>query len=976
MAEARRVSFRDGRFASRKTEEAAWRRHQAAAWLESMVGPFGLSHCPSEQEFVSSLRNGIVLCKAINKIQPGVVPKVVANAPCDSQPSTAFQYFENIRNFLVAVQELKLPSFEASDLEKDNLDAGSVGKIVDCVNSLKSYQERKKCSETYGPVKYMKSPLAPCSAIHVRSENVTSGSSTPQKCLDLKEIDAEGQSFQNVGPNMEEAIGKLQRIILDCMISCKENLNQDVLKKDPVTLVGTILSNQLEKEQFKPLLQLISPEGAAMKNEPNQHIENENRLRLLEAQESELLELKTMFQEVKVDFRSLQTQFQDDITELGHNIQGISKAALGYNQAVKENRNLYNMLQEVRGNIRVFCRIRPLMNSKSISSIEHVGNDGSIMVCDPYKPQTTRKIFQFNQIFGPTTTQDEIYRETQSLIRSVMDGYNVCILAYGQTGSGKTHTMCGPSGGLSSNDLGINYMALNDLFTISTSREDVKYDIRVQMVEIYNEQVRDLLSEDTSSTKLDIRSSSNGLFNLPDAKMCPVQSPSDVMNLMLLGEKHRASGPTAMNNRSSRSHSILTVHVNGKDISGNVSCSCLHLVDLAGSERVDRSEATGDRLKEAQHINKSLSCLGDVITALAQKNSHIPYRNSKLTQLLQSSLGGNAKTLMLAHISPEGESYVETLSTLKFAQRASTVELGTAHANKESNDIRELKEQVETLKKALATKEFERSSLKLKENTVTSGRTKQLPERTPPRPRRLSLETTSSEKGSIPGKPPKSPVSAMRFNRDHGTARDKECSIDGFNRTKLHRSVIQMSPTLSEEPVGHENEKIITTDDTVTFYQLPPDGYNQYKQSGLDTLQRTPCRSRYMGVEVRQTEEPSDAKLDKTTTSSVAKKGSHLRRSIQSSIGKLIHGSERRNTPHSAQATPAKITTNANNDGASPITTNARLKRRQSLTGLPPPSSTMSRRSSLGGKSDSSSSDRKAKTPPPMNSAAKAKRWL
>ncbi|XP_044356310.1 kinesin-like protein KIN-14A isoform X2 [Triticum aestivum] len=981
MAEARRVSFRDGRFASRKTEEAAWRRHQAAAWLESMVGPFGLTHCPSEQEFVAALRNGIVLCKAINKIQPGVVPKVVANAPCDSQPSTAFQYFENIRNFLVAVQALKLPSFEASDLEKDNLDAGSVGKIVDCVNSLKSYQERKKCSGTYGPVKYMKSPLAPRSAIHVQSENVTLGSSTPQKCLDLTEIDAEGQSSQNVGPNMEEAIGKLQRIILDCMISCKENLNQDVLKKDPVTLVGTILSNQLEKEQFKPLLQLISPEGAATKNEPNQHIEcsnsqNENRLRLLEAQESELLELKTMFQEVKVDFRSLQTQFQDDITELGHNIQGISKAALGYNQAVKENRNLYNMLQEVRGNIRVFCRIRPLMNSKSISSIEHVGNDGSIMVCDPYKPQTTRKIFQFNQIFGPTTTQDEIYRETQSLIRSVMDGYNVCILAYGQTGSGKTHTMCGPSGGLSSNDLGINYMALNDLFTISTSREDVKYDIRVQMVEIYNEQVRDLLSEDTSSTKLDIRSSSNGLFNLPDAKMCPVQSPSDVMTLMLLGEKHRASGPTAMNNRSSRSHSILTVHVNGKDISGNVSCSCLHLVDLAGSERVDRSEATGDRLKEAQHINKSLSCLGDVITALAQKNSHIPYRNSKLTQLLQSSLGGNAKTLMLAHISPEGESYVETLSTLKFAQRASTVELGTAHANKESNDIRELKEQVETLKKALATKEFERSSLKLKENTVTSERTKQLPQRTPPRPRRLSLETTSSEKGSIPGKPPKSPVSAMTFNRDHGTARDKECRIDGFNRTKIHGSVIQMSPTLSEEPVGHENEKIVTTDDMVTSYQLPPDGYNQYKQSGLDTLQRTPCRSRYMGVQVSQTEEPSDAKLDKTTTSSVAKRGSHLRRSIQSSIGKLIHGSERRNTPHSAQATPAKITTNANNDGASPITTNARLRRRQSLTGLPPPSTTMSRRSSLGGKSDSSSSDRKAKTPPLMNSAAKAKRWL
>jgi len=686
-------------------------------------------------------------------------------------------------------------------------------------------------------------------------------------------------------------------------------------------------------------------------------------MRILEAQESELLELKTMFQEVKVDFMSLQSQFHDDITELGHNIEGLSKAALGYNQAVKENRNLYNMLQEVRGNIRVYCRIRPL-NSESISSIEHIGNDGSIMVCDPFKAQNTRKIFQFNKTFGPTTTQDEVYMETQSLIRSVMDGYNVCIFAYGQTGSGKTHTMCGPSGGLSSNDLGINYMALNDLFTISTSREDMKYDMRVQMVEIYNEQVRDLLSEDTSSTKLDIRTSTNGLFNIPDAKMCPVQSPSDVMNLMLLGEKHRASGPTAMNNRSSRSHSILTVHVNGKDMSGNVSCSCLHLVDLAGSERVDRSEATGDRLKEAQHINKSLSCLGDVITALAQKNSHIPYRNSKLTQLLQSSLGGNAKTLMLAHISPEGESYVETLSTLKFAQRVSTVELGTAHANKESNDIRELKEQVDTLKKALATKDLEKSSLKLRESTVTSERTKKLPERTLPRPRRLSLENASCGKGGIPGRAPKSPISFMKFNRDHMTTHDKECSIDGFSHTKHHRSVIQ--------PVRQETEKLVPTDDVVTFYQLPPDAHNQYKQSGLDTPQRTPCSSRYMSGEVSQTDDSSDAKLDKITTSNVVKKGSHLRRSIQSSIGKLIHGSEKRNTPHSAQATPAKITSSINYDGPSPIATNSMLRRRQSSTGLPPPS----RRSSLGGKSDSSSNDKRAKTPPPVNSAAKVKRWL
>ncbi|XP_047260840.1 kinesin-like protein KIN-14L, partial [Capsicum annuum] len=185
----------------------------------------------------------------------------------------------------------------------------------------------------------------------------------------------------------------------------------------------------------------------------------------------------------------------------------------------------------------------------------------------------------------------------------------------------------------------------------------------------------------------------------------PVNCARDVIHLMKLGDVNRAVGSTAMNNRSSRSHSVLTVHVHGEDTSGNIIHSCLHLVDLAGSERVDKSEVTGDSLKEAQHINKSLSCLGDVIIALAQKNSHIPYRNSKLSLLLQNSLGGHTKTLMFAHVSPEGDFFGETISTLKFAQRVLSVELGAARLNKESVEVLELKAEIETLKKALANKE-------------------------------------------------------------------------------------------------------------------------------------------------------------------------------------------------------------------------------------------------------------------------------
>ncbi|GFP79131.1 kinesin-4 [Phtheirospermum japonicum] len=269
------------------------------------------------------------------------------------------------------------------------------------------------------------------------------------------------------------------------------------------------------------------------------------------------------------------------------------------------------------------------------SAVEDI-NDGSITIITPAKVGKGKKQpFTFNRCFGPSSTQEEVFADTQPLIRSVLDGFNVCIFAYGQTGSGKTFTMTGPKE-LTKETLGVNYRALSDLFLISEQRKDmIAYDISVQMMEIYNEQITIVFC------------------------------------------------------------SCLTVHVQGKDLtSGALLRGCMHLVDLAGSERLDKTEATGERLKEAQHINRSLSALGDVISSLALKQSHVPYRNSKLTQLLQDSLGGKAKTLMFVHISPDPEALGETLSTLKFAERVSTVELGAAKVNKDGSDVKELKEQV------------------------------------------------------------------------------------------------------------------------------------------------------------------------------------------------------------------------------------------------------------------------------------------
>ncbi|KAL3512250.1 hypothetical protein ACH5RR_024967 [Cinchona calisaya] len=447
-----------------------------------------------------------------------------------------------------------------------------------------------------------------------------------------------------------------------------------------------------------------------------------------------LRELRFASQSIKQEILKTQKSYSEEFNSLGMKIKALQLAAENYYAILAENQKLHNELQELKGNIRVYCRIRPFLagQKEKQTIVEYVGENGELIIVNPSKQgKEGRRSFKFNKVYGQAATQAEVYLDTQPLIQSVLDGYNVCIFAYGQTGSGKTYTMTGPDR-VSEEEWGVNYRALNDLFRISQNRESTfSYEISVQMVEIYNEQVRDLLSSDgllncvitiifcffLDLHTLGILSGSqpNGLA-VPDASMYPVKATSDVLHLMNVGLKNRAKSSTALNERSSRSHSIVSIHVRGIDQkTGSSMQSSLHLVDLAGSERVDRSEVTGDRLKEAQHINKSLSALGDVISALAQKSPHVPYRNSKLTQVLQSSLGGNAKTLMFVQLNPEVNSHSESMSTLKFAERVSGVELGAAKSSKDGRDVRELMEQVASLKDTIAKKDEEIERLQLKD---------------------------------------------------------------------------------------------------------------------------------------------------------------------------------------------------------------------------------------------------------------------
>ncbi|KAK4262766.1 hypothetical protein QN277_028280 [Acacia crassicarpa] len=437
-------------------------------------------------------------------------------------------------------------------------------------------------------------------------------------------------------------------------------------------------------------------------------------------------ELRAAMESVKMEVLKSKRSYSEELKYLGMKLKGLAEAAGNYHEILAENRKLYNEVQDMKGSIRVYCRIRPFLpgQSQNQTTVEFVGDNGELIVNNPLKQgNESCKLFKFNKVFCTSATQEEIYADIQPLIPSVLDGYNVCIFAYGQTGSGKTYTMSGPSLSSKSN-WGVNYRALHDLFQISQSRRgSIIYEVGVQMVEIYNEVVRDLLSskgKSASMVYLDLltigiwnTAQPNGLV-VPDASLHSVNSMKDVLELMNIGQMNRATSVTALNERSSRSHSVLTVHVRGTDLgTSTILRSCLHLVDLAGSERVDRSEATGDRLKEAQHINKSLSALGDVIFALAQKSQHVPYRNSKLTQLLQSSLGGQAKTLMFVQLNPDVASYSETISTLNFAKRVSGVELGAARSSKEGKDVRQLMEQLTYLKDAIARKDEEIERLQM-----------------------------------------------------------------------------------------------------------------------------------------------------------------------------------------------------------------------------------------------------------------------
>ncbi|XP_061984584.1 kinesin-like protein KIN-14N isoform X2 [Populus nigra] len=461
--------------------------------------------------------------------------------------------------------------------------------------------------------------------------------------------------------------------------SCKASVNDAAKQKD--ALVKEVASVRAELQQERCVSQ-----SNQLKTLQDQLDAAQNKLRVSDLS---AFEAKTEFEEQKKLICELQNRLED--------------AELKIVEGETLRKKLHNTILELKGNIRVFCRVRPLLPEDS------PGADGK----DVSYPTTTEALgrgidltqngqkysFTFDKVFMPDSTQEDVFVEISQLVQSALDGYKVCIFAYGQTGSGKTYTMMGKPG--NPEQKGLIPRSLEQIFQTRQSLQSQgwKYEMQVSMLEIYNETIRDLLStKDSSRTEYGsngkqytIKHDANGNTHVSDLTVVDVCSSREVSFLLDQASHSRSVGKTQMNEQSSRSHFVFTLRISGVNENTEQQVQgVLNLIDLAGSERLSKSGSTGDRLRETQAINKSLSSLSDVIFSLAKKEDHVPFRNSKLTYLLQPCLGGDSKTLMFVNISPDHSSLGESLCSLRFASRVNACEIGIPrrHANMRSFDSR------------------------------------------------------------------------------------------------------------------------------------------------------------------------------------------------------------------------------------------------------------------------------------------------
>nr|QWT43336.1 kinesin-like protein KIN14G [Citrullus lanatus] len=390
---------------------------------------------------------------------------------------------------------------------------------------------------------------------------------------------------------------------------------------------------------------------------------------------SDLPPLPSVYTDVNIVPEHKKTELHQSIL----NLEGeIEQLRLKLRVSDEKRREALNTILDIKGSIRVFCRVRPFLLIDRRRICEPI-----LLEQDKVRVQSsgTRKEFEFDKVFSKEASQEEIYSEVEPIVQSALDGRNVCIIAYGQTGTGKTYTMDGKM-----EQLGIVPRALKMLFRQTSIGASSTITFSMSMLEVYMGSLRDLLAPKAASKmyercNLNIQTDQKGCVEIEGLTEVPISDFEKARWWYNKGRRVRSTSWTNVNETSSRSHCLtkVTIYRCVDASKAKTEVSKLWMVDLGGSERLLKTGACGLTLDEGRAINLSLSALGDVIAALRRKRGHVPYRqvfhlNSKLTQILKDSLGDGSKVLMLVHLSPCEEDVAETICSLSFAKRARAIE--------------------------------------------------------------------------------------------------------------------------------------------------------------------------------------------------------------------------------------------------------------------------------------------------------------
>mmetsp|Transcript_13440 Transcript_13440/g.20312 ORF Transcript_13440/g.20312 Transcript_13440/m.20312 type:complete len:990 (+) Transcript_13440:473-3442(+) len=497
----------------------------------------------------------------------------------------------------------------------------------------------------------------------------------------MKQTELTEKLKSDVASRIESALEKKNKEVE------KYQAREDAIKQKIVTLVGELNKTRGERDDLQARVEKLEKFTTA----------SQKMLTKLKKKIQEDAHFKDDYEVATKKLKSFQKEY-DEMQGTLHSSQ-------------EKVRKLYNQIEDMKGKIRVYARCRPFNDKdpEPQETITHFIDDTSMKVV-PLNDREER-VYNFNRVFRPDSSQDEVFKDTKDLIRSSLDGYNVCIFAYGQTGTGKTWTITGKQG-----QEGLVPKAIREVYDLINKRSKLwDTTIEIQMLELYCDKLRDLL--DTKDIKAnfdpkvhltskngsyDIKPDSHGNMVVTNTISCGAKTVDDCFSIYEEGQQARKVRKTGMNDESSRSHLIFTLHIHSVNkTSGGVTIGKLTMVDLAGSENSKKTGLEDEQAqKEALSINKSLLALGEVINALSEGRQFVPYRTNKLTQLLSDSLGGNAKTLMFVCIGPSAYNTVETINSLNYAERVKKIK-NTVSKKQESKKVGQMRQMITKLKERL-----------------------------------------------------------------------------------------------------------------------------------------------------------------------------------------------------------------------------------------------------------------------------------